>query len=361
MKIAIVGAIDSPISQNSYGGTEIWTYSLVESLVRRGHKVIIFTCQESQFSGEIVSVVKHADIIDPLTKQVSKTRHTLLSIYEMIEVLKKEENFDIIHICVFSFQYSLPFVKIFRKPIIITVHSPHIKKNDAEFIFRNFPEATYIFVSKNYAERLPRPDKYLVINHGIDIEKFTFSQNGGDFLFWFNRINPEKGGEIAVEIARRSDNKLILAGPIQDVDYFEKMIKFSLNKQIKYLGPLKFSEKIQYYQKAKVLLMPIKWEEPFGLVMVEAMACGTPVIAFRRGSIPEIIKDGETGFICPSGDVDAMVRAVKKIYEMPENEYLKMRQNCRKHVEENFTVEKMIDGYEKVYEEVIEDWKKKNG
>ncbi|MGB2762611.1 MAG: glycosyltransferase, partial [Minisyncoccales bacterium] len=104
---------------------------------------------------------------------------------------------------------------------------------------------------------------------------------------------------------------------------------------------------------AKLLLLPIQWEEPFGLVMIEAMACGTPVIAFRRGSVPEIIKDGVTGFICKPNDLNLMIKTVKKIYQMPEAEYKKMRHNCRRHVEKNFSVEKMVDNYEKVYYKIL--------
>jgi glycosyltransferase involved in cell wall biosynthesis len=110
----------------------------------------------------------------------------------------------------------------------------------------------------------------------------------------------------------------------------------------------------------KAFLVPIEKDEPFGLVMIEAMACGTPVIAFDRGSVSEIIEDKKTGFICPPDDINCMIEAVKKIYQMPENEYINMRKACRKRVEQNFTIEKMVDSYEKIYQKVIEDWKKKN-
>lgn len=360
MKIAIVGAIDSPISENSYGGTEIWAYNLAEELVKKGYQVSLFAGEGSKFSGDSIIVSKKTDIFDKKIEQISKVRFALYSINEMVEVVKREADFDIIHISAFNYQYSLPFVKFFKKPVIITLHSPYLEKDDSEIIFKKFSEPTYIFISKNYADRLYKPEKYEIIYHGVNIKKFKYSKDSEDFLFWFNRISPEKGAEIAIEVAQESRQKLIIAGPIQNRDYFNNIIKSKIDDGIKFLGPLNFEAKNKYYQKAKVLLMPIKWEEPFGLVMVEAMACGTPVIAFNRGSVAEIVKDGETGFVCPAGDIKAMIKAVRRIYEMPEDEYQKMRENCRKHVEENFTLEKMVENYEKVYEKVIGDWKQKH-
>ena len=137
----------------------------------------------------------------------------------------------------------------------------------------------------------------------------------------------------------------------------EEEIKPKLNKKIRYLGELSGRKLTRLYKGSKALLFPIKWEEPFGFVMVEAMSCGTPVIAFRRGSVPEIIVQGKTGFICPQNKISSMIKAVKKIYAMSDHKYKKLRINCRKHIEENFTLEKTVEKYEITYQKIINDWK----
>jgi len=126
-------------------------------------------------------------------------------------------------------------------------------------------------------------------------------------------------------------------------------------RQIKFIGEIGLKEKDEFLRNAKGLLVPLQWEEPFGLFMTEAMACGTPVIAFNRGSVPEIIKDGKTGFICKPNDLNSMAKAIKRVYQMPEKDYLKMRRLCRQHVEKNFTAERMVSEYEKVYEKILKN------
>jgi glycosyltransferase involved in cell wall biosynthesis len=169
-----------------------------------------------------------------------------------------------------------------------------------------------------------------------------------------NRISKEKGVEFAIKIAQKTKVSLDIYGP-GEKNYLKKAVSPYLNQKISYHGMVKkhSSKWYKVYSEAKVLLLPIQWEEPFGLVMIEAMACGTPVIAFGRGSVPEIIKDGKTGFICKPNDLNSIVRAVKKIYQMPEAEYKKMRNNCHEHVKKNFTTEKMVDNYEKIYYRIL--------
>lgn len=355
MKIAIVGAIDSPVKKDSSAGTEVWTYNFAEALLKKGHQVTLFARKDSVFSGKLVEVAKPSDVLDS-SGMISKRKFALFSINQMIEVLKCQDQFELIHISVFSLQYALPFVKLFNKPIVITMHQPFPDDEDTKLIFEKFYEPTYIFISNSQANLKYLPKDYRIIYNGINIDDFHFQKSSGqDSLFWMSRVSPEKGTQDAVKIAQESNKKIVLAGSIRQPEYFETSIKPFLNEDIKYIGTLNLVQKVENYKKAKIFLMPIHWEEPFGLVMVEAMACGTPVVAYDRGSVREIVIDGKTGFICPHGDIDAMTKAVNKIYEMPEEKYQEMRRNCRKHVEENFTIEKMVDGYEKVYQKVIED------
>ncbi|RLF34935.1 MAG: hypothetical protein DRM99_05600 [Thermoplasmata archaeon] len=166
-----------------------------------------------------------------------------------------------------------------------------------------------------------------------------------------------KGIEQAVATARKIKSKIFIAGSIDDKKLFDQVIKNDRSGLVRYLGELGFQEKVKFFAKAKAFLYPLQWEEPFGLVMVEAMACGTPVIAFRRGAVPEVVKDKETGFVVnplnKNGkvNIEGLIEAIKKIDQID-------RSQCRRHVEENFSVKKMADGYEEVYCKIIENWKR---
>lgn len=224
--------------------------------------------------------------------------------------------------------------------VVYTIHDP-IFKWRAE-VFSMFQTANQHYVSISNAQRKPAPklNYAATIYNGIDLEKFSFSDKNDDYLLFVGRIFPEKGVAEAVQAALKAKEKLIIIGPPSTGDYWEQKIKPYLGRQIKHIGYVPNDELYKYYQKAKATLVPIQWEEPFGLVMTESMACGTPVIAFNRGSVPEIVVDGKTGFIVDT--VDEMASAIKKIDTIS-------RAVCRKHVEENFTIEKMVDGYEKLF------------
>jgi glycosyltransferase involved in cell wall biosynthesis len=190
------------------------------------------------------------------------------------------------------------------------------------------------------------------IYHGIPVEKFEFNDKPGDHLVWLGRISPQKDTRGAIEVARRTGRKLILAGKIDKVDeeYYEEEVRPYIDgEQIHYIGELGFADKIGFLKDAWCMLMPLTWQEPFGLVMIEALACGTPVIASGMGSVPEIIQDGKTGFIVSS--INQMIKKVDEISKIS-------RRTCRKYVEKNFTQEKMISEHIKAYKEVIKRYKK---
>ena len=203
------------------------------------------------------------------------------------------------------------------------------------------------YVSISDADRSADLDYIKTIHHGINIKQFDFQPAPSDYLLFFGRIHNDKGARQAVEIAGACDKKLILAGIIQDQAYYDRYIDPCLdNDKVMYAGSVGPVERNRLLGKASALLHPIQFNEPFGLSVIESMACGTPVIAFDRGSMPELIKNGKTGFLV--NNVDEAVEAVACIKEID-------RAICRRHVERHFTVDRMINEYIQVYEMIIKD------
>jgi glycosyltransferase involved in cell wall biosynthesis len=204
----------------------------------------------------------------------------------------------------------------------------------------------YVSISNNQRKPAPQLPYIGTIYNGVDLDEFTFTKKHQDYLLFVGRIVPEKGAHKAIELAKKTQHKLIIIGPTypDQLYYFESKIKPHLNDQIKYLGFMDHQQLVKYFQGAKAFLMPISWEEPFGLTMIEAMACGTPVIATRKGSVPEIVAHGKTGFIVDS--IKEMIESIAKIDKID-------RQQCRNHVLENFSIQTMVQNYIDAYKNVI--------
>lgn len=328
-----------------------------EGLVKRGHKVDFYAPTGSKI--KVTKVV--SDGLRALKKngeetvlknlraggaEISKV-FNLWDQYLIAQMFKKAEkdNYDILHI--HPVDRALPLaLSHFKIPVVYTLHDP-IYPWRAE-IFKMFSSPNQYYVSISDAQRKPAPKlNYLAtIYNGIDIDAFPFSRGSGDYLLFVGRLHPEKGVAEAVEVARQTGEKLLIIGPPVTGDYWNKRVAPYLNEKIKYLGYVPYKKLFCYYQRAKATLMPIQWEEPFGLVMTESMACGTPVIAFNRGSVPEIVIDGKTGFIIKDNNLEKMADAVKKINKIN-------RADCRKHVEQNFSIQCMIDRYEEVFLKIV--------
>lgn len=345
MRIAIVGAIDSPTKRDALGGTEIWNFNFAQSLVKRGIKVSLFCAKGSKTDCEMIFTSDAKDIISS-DGSISKQKFAISSIAEMIEVVKRQDEFDLIHISVFSIQYALPFVSLIKKPVVITVHGSNLNFNDAKFVIEKYKKPNFVFISKSFAKSWPKPSKYEIIYNGIALENFKFSDKNKGYLFWMSRISSEKGVEDAIAAAKLTAHDLYLAGPIRNNEYFEKNIKPNLNKRIKYLGTLGLRDKVRYFREAKAFLFPIKWDEPFGLVLAESMACGTPVIAYKRGAVTEIIDDNINGFIVAPDSIKGIASAVGKVDEIK-------RERCRSKIEKNFTIDKMVDRYIDYYKAIL--------
>lgn len=231
-------------------------------------------------------------------------------------------------------------------PVVYTLHDPTHNWKEKMFSMHMSPNQFYISISDSQRNPAPKLPYIATVYNGIHLKDYKYSDEPGEYLLCAGRIVPEKGMAEAVQLARKLNEKLLIAGPIfpDSQAYFNKRIKPYLNNDIRYLGYLKREELAEYLRKAKAFLMPIKWEEPFGVGMIEAMATGTPVIAFNRGSICEVVKDGVTGFVVK--DMKEMEKAINKVDTLN-------RQDCRDHVEKNFSIQHMVDGYEKAFQAVI--------
>jgi len=358
MKKLRIAQLSTPfvnVPPKTYGGTELVVYNITQELVKRGHQVTLFATKNSKTSAKLEYAFKKAlglggmeRLLSPLAAKLSWA-HALPSLYHAILPFEKTKEFDIIHN--HFHYYGLFFSSSIKMPVLTTYHGDlstaeecPIEKMILEKYKRNFWTA----ISKSQKKSCKTKLNFLkVIHHGIPIEEFPFSEKHEGYLAWLGRITKKKGIEEAIKVAKRTKTKLVVAGTVnpRDQEFFQKKIKPKIdNKLIFYTGPVSHKPKVKLLKNAKALLYPISWEEPFGLVMIEAQACGCPVIAFRRGSVPEVVKDKETGFIVRS--INGMIKALKQIDQIKRSE-------CRKHVERNFTVEKMVDKYEKVYYKIL--------
>lgn len=339
-----------------YGPMQVVASELSSGLASRGYDVTTFATGDSKLPGKIISVKETGAVDDPT---VPGTK-----IYEFLtyqKLLENRNSFDILssHITF----HILPFVEFLNYPVVINLQSDY---SNLHFQKIFYPYKHYYYVSLYDRQREFLPDLNYVgtVPHGVEITKFIYNEIPKDQFAFLGRTAPVKGLDIAIEVAKKAEVKLLIGArrdpSLEAEEFYEQKVKPQIdNKNIIWLGELGEKEKIDLLRSSKALIFPINWEEAFGLVMIEAMACGTPVIAYNRGSVSEIVEDGITGFICPPNDKNALEEKIKKINNLSQDEYMKMRKNCRKRVEEKFTVEKMVEGYEKIFEKVLEDWRSK--
>lgn len=342
MRIAQVAPLWERVPPPAYGGIELVVGLLTDELVKRGHEVTLFASGDSITSAKLLSVHPRALRLDQTVKEAS--------VYELLNlalVYEQAENFDLIHSHVGH--TPLAYTKLVKTPTVHTLHG--IFTPDSEKIFKYAKKQPYISIS--HAQREPKLGLNYVatVYNGIDVSshKFYPQPTNPPYLAFVGRISPEKGTHLAIEIAKQVGLPLKIAGKIDkvDVEYFEQEIKPHIDgQQIEYLGEANHVEKNEIMGAAYATLFPITWREPFGLVMVESMAAGTPVIAMKMGSTPEVIADSETGFLCHN--TQECIQAIDKVNRL--NRYA-----CRRYVESNFSVQQMTDGYEVVYRQILAD------
>lgn len=380
INVGIVASTVVKLSNDTKKGTEIFVYKLATKLLQKKNdlKVTVFASRDSEIAN-LQSIQKIASLAD---KDIKLKNHKLFDLANLSNALSNSD-IDIFHININNGELVLPFAQFIEKPILVTTHY-HLSKNYRKKYFDYFKKLDNVYyVSISNSQRAPLPNLNYVktIYHGIDLNVFQFNLNPStDEIIWAGRGVPEKGlGDVIQVIKETGHNAKIF--PILKSAHIE----WIMNDFLKIRNSLKSNITVgtnfdinrtqltNHYQNARVFLNPIKWEEPFGLVMIEAMACGTPVVAYARGSVPEIIKDGQTGFIVnPSPKnirgkwvvkktgIEGLIEAVERIYNMPKAKYEQMRLNCRKHVEKHFTIERMVNQYIETYNEIVKDYAQKS-
>lgn len=329
---------------------------IAEELTKHGHKV--------DYYGPLGTELDHAHVVTqnlrPLAtsgqdfqkmlangEQLNHYIPSLWDTYLAEEMFQRARlgEYDLLHF--HHPEIALPLAHRYHDvPVVYTLHDPVFPWYKE--MFELYGSANQHFISISNNQRRDAPDlKYAAtVYNGIDLDEFPFSAEHEDYLLYLGRIVPEKGVKEAIQIAEATNHRLLIIGPTTPANqgYFDQYIKPYLNDKILYLGYME-RDKIQpYYQKAKALLAPIQWEEPFGLTSIEAMACGTPVITISRGSMPEIIKNGKTGYVVDS--VGEMIEAVRKVNKID-------RRACREHVKAHFSLRQMVEDYETAYHQII--------
>jgi len=334
MRIAMLSSISWPTPPSGYGPWELVTSLLTEALVARGVDVTLFATLDSQTSGRLAGVVPHGysedETLDPKVWEALHIAH----------LFERAEEFDLIHNQA-DFM-PLAFSRLVDTPIVTTIHG--FSSERIVPAYRRYDDrVAYVAISD--ADRHPDLSYAATIHHGIPIGDFPFDAEGSGDLLFFGRIHPDKGAGEAIRAARAAGRRLVMAGIVHDRDYYDaEVAPFLDDDRVRFLGMVGGAHRARVLGGAAALLHLIGFEEPFGLSVVEALACGTPVIAYRRGSMPELIDDGVTGFLVDS--LDEAVAAIGRIGEID-------RTACRRAAVERFAVDRMADAYLALYEALV--------
>ena len=337
MHIAMIAPLMEAIPPQRYGGTERVVSLLTEELVRRGHHVTLFASGDSQTSAELVPACERGLRLDP-----SITDYIAYSITQLDAVYRRAAAFDVIHNHIDYLAF--PLADVSATPTLSTAHGrldlPEIRR-----LYRTFPALPLVAIGQDQRASLPGVNWVDVVYNGVDLDHYTFRPDPGDYLVFLGRISPEKRVDRAIELARDVGMHLVIAAKVDPVDqeYFDVAIAPLIHAHpslIEFIGEVDESGKNALLGGAYACLFPIDWPEPFGLAMAEAMATGTPVVAARAGSVPEVVVDGVTGFVADT--LHDLAEAIPRVKELD-------RRACRAHVERKFSAGAMTDGYERAY------------
>jgi glycosyltransferase involved in cell wall biosynthesis len=336
MKIAQVTQPIIPTPPNFYGGTERIVSMLTEELVKRGHNVTLYATGDSKTKAKLKYLFRKGVGIDDF--------RPIHSLTQVKYVFNESDKYDIVHN--HADAYCTPLTEFIKTPVITTLHNDYIIPGTPQFnYFRN--ACYYAFISKNQQERLHGLKSAGVVYNATDMNKYKLCTEKKDYMFFIGNMTLGKGPDIAVKVARELKEKLIMATKIdaKHEDFFQAKVKpYVDGKMTKLHKLISFEKKLKLYQQAKCLIFPIRWQEPFGLVMTEAMACGTPVVALDNGSVSEIVRHGETGFVAKN--YSELKKYIKRVNEIDPKA-------CRRWVEKNFSIKAMADGYEHVYKKIL--------
>lgn len=346
MKIAQVAPLIESVPPQLYGGTERVVSYLTEELVRQGHEVTLFASGDSKTSAQLVASVPRALRLDPEVKD-----YVPYAILQLEHLRRRADEFDVIHF--HSDFMHLPLVRALMPDRAVTTMHGRLDLPDYKALFAEFADAPLISISNHQRTPLAHANWQATVYHGLPTSVCRFEPNPkGDYFAFLGRISPEKRPDRAIEIARRAGVKLKMAAKVDVVDepYFRREIEPLLSQtHVEFIGEIDEAQKPEFLGNALALLFPIDWPEPFGLVMIEAMSCGTPCIAWRAGSVPEIIDHGITGFIVDS--IEDAVHAVRRAGMLN-------RTAIRTRFEQRFSAERMARDYVQIYARLIEERRK---
>lgn len=339
MKIAQVAPLYESVPPKYYGGTERVVAYLTEELVRQGHEVTLFASGDSVTAAELVPACPRALRLDE-----SCVDQLALHLVMLEKVFRVAHRFDIVH---FHIDY-IHFPLSSRLPVtqVTTLHG-RLNIPELPRLYEAFSDMPVVSISDAQRRPLPRANWQATVYHGLPPDESAFRERPGDYLAFLGRISPEKRVDRAVEIARRCGMRLRVAAKVDkaDTDYYRTKIEpLFRDPLVEYIGEIGEKEKADFLGNARALLFPIDWPEPFGLVMIEAMRCGTPVVAWNCGSVPEVIDEGVTGFVVD--DIDEAVSAVKRTETLD-------RRRCRDAFAARFSAERMADDYLAVYRRLV--------
>lgn len=343
LRIGIIAPPFTTVPPQGQGGTERVVHQMIEGLAKKGHKVTLFGAGRSKTSARFLQIFKKTISerkVDTTFMEASRSLRleTVYIARVMQEVLKREKEFDVIFNHMRGGYLFLPLADSLKVPVASIMHLP-IFKELGELLLK-YKTTNVITISNNQRTSAPKVNYLATVYNGADLDEFPFNQKPKDYFLYVGAIGEHKNPKDAILAAKRIKANLILAGGKKREPYFSKEILPLIDgKQIKYVGEVQGKARIDLYKNAKAFLFPIKWQEPFGLVMIEAMASGAPVIAYPSGAAREVVENKKTGFIVK--DVKGMAEAMKKIDSID-------RKKCRERVEKLFSLEKMINEYEKV-------------
>ena len=336
LRIAIVAPPFIAVPPAAYGGTELFVSHLAEGLHARGHRITVYANGDSRVSCDLKWRYRQSDW--PPTCEAAgllkNADHTAWAVRDAAAWA------DLVHL---NDIVGLPLTHFLDVPVVLTLHHPADPILSAQY--ERYPSVHYVAISGSQA-RAERMARMAIVHHGLDLDDYPFEAEKDDYLVFLGRMAPCKGPHLAIEVAKRAGLRLKLAGEVQPVfrEYWEREVAPGIDgEQIQYVGEADLLKKTELLARARALLFPIQWDEPFGLVMIEAMACGTPVLALPGGSVREVVEDGVSGWIC--ADIDEMARRAVDPGIAPVS--------CRDQVVAHFSCERMVDGYLRVYNRVL--------
>lgn len=343
LKIGIFTTGLEAVSAETTKASEIFTFGLAEGLSKQGHKVHLFGAVGSKGNFKVVEPRHSVETAKNINGLYEYCAYTSMNFLDFVAYCQKNE-IDIIHDQ--TSEMTITLANILNIPVVSTLHGVRPPSNLSEYYKLN-RAIKFISPSQFVINSSPDLNFIKVIPHGVDINKFVFQQEPGDYFLWVGRIIPEKGLDDAISAAINAGAKLKVAGYkpayLKDDSYYNSVIKrIKENPDIEFLGKANREEIHDLFAHAKAFIMPTKCDEAFGLVLIEAMACGTPVIAYNKGAVGEIVRDGEVGNLVEEGDIEGITDAIKKIDKIS-------RKKCRQYIEETYSLSKMVENYLKTY------------